>query len=173
MMRVDNFPQITHHMRMAQITFGISSSAFEQMGTIPAQFTCDGTQVNPPLTIEGTPTSTQSLVLIVEDPDVPKQLMPGGVFLHWLLFNIPPAVAEIPEGMSIGTEGANQTGKTGYVGPCPPAQYEPREHRYVFSIYTLDTMLSLKKGASKADVMAAMQGHVIAETRLTGRYARP
>lgn len=173
MMRVDNFPQIAQHMRMAQTTFSISSSAFEAHGVIPARYTCDGAEVSPPLTIEGTPESTASLVLIVEDPDVPKQLAPSGIFLHWLLFDIPPAVTEIPEGTALGTEGANQAGKTGYMGPCPPVQYEPREHRYVFSLYALDTALSLKAGSDVSEVRAAMEGHVIAETRLTARYARP
>jgi Raf kinase inhibitor-like YbhB/YbcL family protein len=172
-MRIDSFPRIVENLSMLQKPFSLSSAAFQPSGPIPAHYTCDGEAVSPPLSIAGTPSDAKSLVLIVEDPDVPKALKPDGLFLHWLVFDIPPAVTELPEGSSIGTEGENSTGKTGYVAPCPPSDYEPRTHRYIFTIYALDTMLDLGVGATKEDVMTAMLGHVISETRLVGTYMRP
>ena len=172
-MRVDNFPRMVENLSMLQKPFSLSSEAFQPSGPIPTRYTCDGEEVSPPLSIVGTPSDTRSMVLIVEDPDVPKALKPDGLFLHWLLFNIPPAVTELPEGASIGIHGANGARQTSYVGPCPPARYEPRSHRYVFTIYALDSMLDLQEGATKEEVMNAMLGHVISETRLVGTYARP
>lgn len=98
--------------------------------------------------------------------------MPSGVFVHWVLFNIPASITEITEGAHIGTAGANGAGKSAYAGPCPPPQYEPAEHRYFFTLYALDTELQLKPGASKDEVMKAMQGHVLAQSRLTGKYKK-
>lgn len=172
MMKIDSFPQIVKRMTMLQQNFSLSSSAFRQNGSIPPRYTCDGEQMSPPLSIAGTPSGTLSLALIAEDPDVPKQLKPDGTFLHWLVYNIPPAVTEMLEGTQVGTQGQNGSGKPGYTGPCPPTQYEPREHRYIFMLYALDTMLNLPEGATKDQVLAAMQGHVIAETRLVGVYQK-
>jgi len=153
-------------------TLFFTSSAFAEGGSIPSQYTCDGTQVSPPLTIRGAPQGTKSLALIMEDPDVPKQLNPGGVFVHWVLFNIPPAVTEIIENGTVGTPGTNSSGKKGYASPCPPAQYEPAEHRYIFMLYALDIQLSLAAGATKDELVAAMTGHVLAQGQLMGRYRR-
>lgn len=173
-MRVDNFPRMIEHMNtMLERHFGITSSAFAPHGTIPARYTCDGAQVSPPLTITGTPAEAQSLVLIVSDPDVPTAVRASGTFLHWLVYDIPPGVTELPEGVQIGIAGENDAGAHGYAGPCPPPQYEPREHRYDFALYALNTTLGLAPGASKQDVMDALAGHVIAEAHLVGRYARP
>ena len=108
----------------------------------------------------------------MDDPDVPKQLRPDGVFDHWTLFNIPASMSEIPEGGSVGIAGANGAGKNAYTGPCPPPQYEPSEHRYVFTLYALDRMLDLKAGATKQEVKAAMQGHILEQTQLIGKYKR-
>jgi Raf kinase inhibitor-like YbhB/YbcL family protein len=146
--------------------------AFEGGGVIPAKYTCDGENISPQLSITGVPAGIQSLVLIVDDHDVPKQILPEGVFDHWVLFDIPPAIAAIPEGGSVGTEGAHGRGKKGYTGPCPPREYEPKEHRYVFTLYALDTKLDLPAGASKMQVVAASEGHVLGEAQLIGRYER-
>jgi Raf kinase inhibitor-like YbhB/YbcL family protein len=154
------------------IPFALSSSAFKSGASIPSTYTCDEQQVSPPLTISGAPAGTKSYVLIVEDPDVPKKIKPDGVFLHWVVFNIPGYTTDIVEGHAIGVAGANGTGKPGYVGPCPPKEYQPTEHRYIFTLYALDTELSLPAGASKAAVMKAMQGHMLAQTDLIGLYQK-
>jgi Raf kinase inhibitor-like YbhB/YbcL family protein len=128
--------------------------------------------VNPPLEIEHVPEEAQSLVLIMNDPDVPKAIKPDGNFDHWVLYDIPPETTEIPAGTTVGTPGKNGAGKTEYAAPCPPKEYEPSEHRYFFKLYALDTMLNLPAGASRTDVEEAMRGHVIAETQLVGKYKR-
>ena len=153
-------------------TFSLSSSAFTQNASIPSQYTCDGLQASPPLSISGTPEGAASLALIMEDPDVPKQLKPDGVFLHWVVFNIPASVTELVEGASVGVQGKNGAGKNGYAGPCPPPQYEPSEHRYIFTLYALDANLSLEAGATKDAVVQAMEEHIVAQTQLIGKYKR-
>ena len=151
----------------------ITSSAFENDGRIPSKFTCDGDKsLSPQLSFSGVPSGTKSLTLVMDDPDVPKQLRPDGVFDHWTLFNIPPETTGIPEGISAGTSGVNGAGKNAYTGPCPPTQYEPSEHRYIFALYALDTMLSLPEGVTKQEVLQAIDGHILAEARLIGRYSR-
>ena len=158
---------------MATSTLTLRSPAFADNGSMPSRFTCDGDRtVNPELTIGGVPPGTKSLALIMDDPDVPKALHPDGVFEHWILFNIPPSTTAIPENGSVGTVGANGAGKNAYTGPCPQPQYEPSEHRYVFKLYALDTLLALQAEATRADVEKAMSGHIIAETQLVGRYKR-
>lgn len=152
--------------------FSLSSSAFTEGASIPTKYTCDASQISPPLSISGAPEGTKSFVLIVEDPDVPKQFKPDGVFLHWLVFNIPVATTNIPEGTSIGVSGANGAGKSAYVGPCPPKEYQPNEHRYIFTLYALDTELSLKAGAQKDSLVSAMQGHILAQTQLMAKYKK-
>ncbi len=169
----DTEGQITSSMTsMSSSTFTLSSKDFDNNASIPSRFTCDGDQVNPALSIGGVPEGTKSLALIMDDPDVPKQLKPDGVFDHWVLFNIPPDTKDITEGNPVGVAGANGAGKNAYTGPCPPPQYEPSEHRYVFKLYALDSELSLRAGATKADVEKAIQGHVVAEAQLVGRYKR-
>ena len=149
----------------------LQSSAFMQNGSIPSKYTCDGQRdLNPPLTISGVPEGTKTLALIVDDPDVPKAVKPDGVFDHWILFNIPSTTTEIPEGESAGVVGQNSAGNSAYTGPCPPTQYKPSTHRYVFTLYALDASLSLFGRATKAEVLAAMAGHIIAETVLVGTY---
>ncbi|QQG38409.1 MAG: YbhB/YbcL family Raf kinase inhibitor-like protein [Candidatus Kaiserbacteria bacterium] len=150
----------------------LSSAAFAHEASIPSEYTCDGKGTSPPLSISGVPEGTKSLALIADDPDVPKQLKPDGVFDHWVLFNIPPTTVEIPAGGSAGTAGANGAGNYAYTGPCPPPQYEPSEHRYFFTLYALDAELPLAEGASKQEVLAAMAGHMIQETQLMGKYKR-
>ena len=148
----------------------LGSSAFGNGQAIPSEYTCDGDNVNPPLTIGGVPEGTRSLALVMDDPDVPKQLKPDGVFDHWTLFNISPSTREISENGSAGTAGANGSGKSEYTGPCPPPQYEPSEHRYFFRLYALDGELDLPAGASKKEGLGGMEGHIIRQTQLMCLY---
>jgi Raf kinase inhibitor-like YbhB/YbcL family protein len=151
----------------------LSSDAFENTGLIPLKYTCEGDNTSPGLLIEGTPTGTKSVALIMDDPDVPKQLRPEGVFDHWVLFNIPPDVEKIPEGGPYpGVLGNHGAGKPSYAGPCPPLEYEPSEHRYFFKLYALDQELDLSGGASKDAVLEALKGHVLEEATLMGRYRK-
>ena len=153
----------------------LTSSIFENNGLIPPKYTCDGDDTNPPLNVEGIPEGTKSLVLIVDDPDVPKEVNPAQMWDHWVVFNIPVSVGnlEIEEGKEPnGIGGNNSWEKTGYGGPCPPTEYEPTEHRYFFKLYALDTMLDLPEGAVKKDVEVAMDGHVLEQTELIGKFDR-
>ena len=153
------------------MVLAVSSSAFQEGGKIPAKYTCEGQDVSPVITWGEPPAETQSFALIMDDPDAP-----GGVFTHWVLFNLPADSRELPEAMPTqaklpdgSLQGKNDFGKTGYGGPCPPSG---RPHRYQFTLYTLDQPLDLKAGASKKSVIDAMQGHILAQGRLTGTYQR-
>src|SRR5215831_18578246 len=142
----------------------ITSSAFQQGGNILSKFTCDGSDTSPPLQITGIPSNAKSLVLIADDPDAP-----GGLFTHWLVWNIPPQTNSIAEGSAPkGVQGANDFGKSGYRGPCPPQG----THRYSFKVFALDRELDLRSGAKRGQVDGAMKGHIIAHGELVGRYAR-
>ncbi len=149
----------------------MSSPAFQDMDKIPTKYTCAGQGISPPLSWSEAPSGTQSFVLIVDDPDAPI-----GTFTHWIMFNIPPSSRGLPEAvpaqaqLSDGTvQGKNGFGKIGYAGPCPPPG---RPHRYQFILYALDQALNLKAGASKEQVLDAIQGHVLAQGQLTGTYQR-
>jgi Raf kinase inhibitor-like YbhB/YbcL family protein len=147
----------------------LTSSAFQHEGAIPSKYTCDGDNVNPPLAIFGVPDQAQSLVLIMDDPDVPVHLRPDGMWDHWVVFNIPTSTAVISEGQEPpGMHGVGTAGNTAYHGPCPP----DREHRYFFKLYALDTELALFEGVGKRDVEQTMEGHILEETVLMGRYER-
>ncbi len=148
----------------------LASSAFANGGAIPPKYTCDGENVNPPLSWSGViPPSTKSFVLIMDDPDVPLDIRPDGMFDHWVVFNIPADVRSLGEAsVPPGVQGANTRGDSIYRGPCPP----DREHRYFFRLYAVDTMLGFKEGATKIEVLAAIDGHVIAAGELMGRYDR-
>jgi len=142
----------------------ITSSAFQEGGNIPSKFTCDGSDTSPPLQITGIPSEAKSLVLIADDPDAP-----GGLFTHWLVWNIPPQTNSIAEGSAPkGVHGTNDFGKSGYKGPCPPTG----THRYSFKVFALDHELDLRGGAKRSQLDAAMKGHVVAQGELVGRYAR-
>ena len=145
---------------------GIQSPAFQPNGPIPSKFTCDGAGVNPALSFTGVPAKAQTLVLIMDDPDVPKNLMPSGVFDHWLIWDLPADSKGFAEGAGKG--GINGMGQPGYIGPCPP----DREHRYFFKLYALDTKLTAAKIANKSDLEGAMKGHIIEQAELIGRYVR-
>lgn len=147
----------------------IQSSAFENGASIPARYTCDGANTNPPLTFSDIPKDAKSLVLIMDDPDVPKNIRPDGMWDHWVVFNMPPDTREIGEGeRAPGVHGKNTGGKNEYGGPCPP----DREHRYFFKLYALDILLDFSEGASKKDGEQTMEGHVIGKAELMGTYNR-
>jgi len=143
----------------------ISSPAFENNNPIPKRYTCDGENINPPLLFEDVPLQTQSLILIIDDPDAPI-----GTFLHWLVFNIPPKTRlieenSVPSGAIVGKNDFNQNK---YSGPCPPSG----EHRYFFHLYALDTLLDLKENANLTEIKANIRDHLLAEAELIGLYQR-
>jgi len=154
----------------------LTSNVFTNEGTIPSRFTCDDENVNPTLHISDVPEEAQSLVLLMDDPDIPatvRESMGISTFDHWVVFNIPPTTATLEEDRTPpGILGANSAGKNAYTGPCPPKEFEPREHRYFFKLLALDTMLGLSKGATKADVLQAAEGHILDQAVLMGRYER-
>ncbi len=142
----------------------LSSPAFEHGQPIPSRYTADGEDISPPLVIEGIPPGTKSLVLIMDDPDAPI-----GLWVHWVVFNIPPDTTKIEEGVEPpGTPGTNSWRRTGYGGPAPPSG----THRYFFRVYALDTVLDLSEGANKRQVEHAMEGHILAMGELMGTYSR-
>ncbi len=147
----------------------ISSSAFSHEGKIPSKYTCDGDNISPPLTISDVPSAAKSLVLVMDDPDVPKEVREDGMWDHWVVFNIPTNVTEIPEGEEPpGTAGMGTNGSTGYYGPCPP----DREHRYFIHLFALDTELELPEKSDKVTVERAMTNHVIDKAYMMGLYER-
>ena len=153
-------------------TMKLTSKAFQDGGYIPSKYTCDEQSMTPPFSISDVPQDVKSLVLLMDDPDVPKALMPSGVFDHWVLYNIPPADVEFGENQYQGEVGQNGAGKAAYAGPCPPTQYQPTTHRYFFKLYALDSTLTFVKPPTKTQVEAAMEGHIIATTTLMGLYDR-
>jgi Raf kinase inhibitor-like YbhB/YbcL family protein len=147
---------------MAIQNIKVFSSAFESNGTIPRKYTCKGEDINPPLVFEGIPEESDSLVLIMDDPDAPMK-----TFTHWIVWNIEP-IAKIEEDSIPGVEGINDFRKIGYGGPCPPSG----THRYFFRIYALDKQLELKAGASRKELENTMIGHIIAEGELMGKCSK-
>lgn len=137
----------------------IKSPAFNDGDPIPRQYTCDGENAPPPLWFRGAPARARTLAIVLDDSDAP-----GGLFTHWIVWNIPPNAQTVMDGI----QGTNDFGKTGYGGPCPPGG----EHHYVFHLFALDQPLSLLPSSKRADVDAAMRGHVVGEGALTGRYRR-
>jgi hypothetical protein len=156
-------------------TIRLQSPAFADGGAIPKLYTCDGTDVSPPLEWSGVPDSARSVALVVEDPDAPR-----GTWTHWVLFDIPPDVVKLPEGLptqdrvelgpdgKVATQGKNDFGRVGYGGPCPPGG----THHYVFRIYALDVQPSLGPGTTREQLLRSIESHVLAEGRLTGLYSR-
>jgi Raf kinase inhibitor-like YbhB/YbcL family protein len=143
----------------------LTSPVFENNKNIPPKYGCDGENVNPAVQIEGVPSGTKSLALILDDQDAPR-----GTYVHWILWNIDPAAKEIkensvPEG---AVQGLNDFKKNSYGGPCPPT----RPHKYVFKVYALDTRLELGPKSTKADLEKAMEGHLLAQGQLFGVYKR-
>lgn len=149
----------------------VESTAFTESHDIPTRFTCDGDDVSPPLSWSEPPPGTQSLVLIVEDPDAP-----GGTWDHWVLFNVPASIRLLPEGVpadpfpsGMGTHGSNSWHRLGYGGPCPPPS---STHRYYFHLYALDIVLDVEAGSTKKDIEQGMQDHILAAGSLMARYGR-
>jgi len=148
----------------AAASISIASPAFQSGAEIPAKFTCNGANVNPELKISGVPNQATSLVLIVDDPDAPR-----GLFTHWIVWNLDLKTTDIAENSAPagGIQGTNDFGKRNYGGPCPPSG----THRYFFKIFALDTKLELKPSARRAELDAAMKGHVLAQGELMARYS--
>ena len=162
---VFNFPVL------AVEKISVTSSSFQNKGIIPDKHACDilGSDLSPPLTFNNIPGNTESLALVLDDPDAP-----GGKFNHWIIFNIPPADGGLQEGIPNESEledgarqGTNGTEQIGYFGPCPP----PKEtHRYVFNVFALDTVLELESGASRKQLIKAMKRHILGRGKLVGKY---
>ena len=153
--------------------FSLHSPEFEEGQMIPAEFTCEGDNMSPGLEIKNTPEGTMSLAITVDDPDIPeavKEQMGIEIFNHWVAYNLPPSTETLEAGDTTGTQGSNSAGTLGYTGPCPPADKEPKNHRYFFRVYALDTTLELPEGATKQELKNAMADHVLARTELVGRY---
>ncbi|HEY3174153.1 MAG TPA: YbhB/YbcL family Raf kinase inhibitor-like protein [Candidatus Polarisedimenticolia bacterium] len=156
---------------MANETLALTSSAFLNEGAIPTRHTCDGPDLSPALSWNEPPSSTRSFALICDDPDAP-----AGTWVHWVLYNLPASARSLVEGVAGrdegpegSSQGRNDFGRIGYGGPCPP---KGLAHRYYFKLHALDATLPLKAGATKAQVEKAMQGHVLAQGMLMGRYGR-
>ncbi|HEY0322795.1 MAG TPA: YbhB/YbcL family Raf kinase inhibitor-like protein [Pyrinomonadaceae bacterium] len=148
----------------------VSSTAFQEGGLIPKGYTCDGANISPPIMWEGVPEKAKTLALIADDPDAPAK-----TWVHWVVFNLPAGVRELRENvapqksiMGGGVQGTNDFPKVGYGGPCPPNG----THRYFFKLYALDTELSLEAATTKEQLLKAMEGHIIAEGQLMGKYSR-
>jgi hypothetical protein len=148
----------------------VTSTAFRDGGPIPRNHTCDGEDVSPPLAWSGVPAGAKSLALICDDPDAPM-----GTWVHWVLYDLPPDCTSLPEGVprkeklkNGARQGRNDFRKIGYNGPCPPGG----THRYFFKICALDAVLNLVPGLTKAELLKAMEGHLLAEGRLMGTYKR-
>jgi Raf kinase inhibitor-like YbhB/YbcL family protein len=150
--------------------FALGSEAFAPQAMIPPRYTCDGLGISPPLQWEHAPSGTASLALIVDDPDAP-----AGTWVHWVIYDLPPEPHELTESSSADAElpsgarhGKNSWGRLGYGGPCPPSG----THRYVFKLYALDTVLGLAAGATKEQLLQAMEGHILGQAELVGVYKR-
>lgn len=152
------------------MTFQMTSAAFAQGGVIPRQYTCDGQDISPPLQWAEPPTGRRSFALIGDDPDAP-----AGTWVHWVLYNLPasarslpealPATAELPDG---SRHGQNSWRRLDYGGPCPPSG----THRYFFRLYALNSVLDIKSGANKQQLLKAMEGHILGQAELMGMYSR-
>lgn len=163
-------PSTTNVPTQNQSGMILTSPAFKNGEEIPTRYSCDGEKISPPLAWTNAPAGTRSFLLIVDDPDASR-----GTFTHWVIFNIPALVSSLPENVPTdptlpngATQGQNGAGRIGYTSPCPPSG----THRYMFQLYALDAQLTLAPDATKQDVLNAMQGHIIAQTTLTGLYGR-
>lgn len=146
------------------VAMKLSSAAFENNTMITAEYTCDGQDISPPLSISGVPSKAKSLALVMDDPDAP-----GGTFTHWVVWNIPPDKTEFLKGEEIQfPQGRTSFGDIGYGGPCPPSGV----HRYFFKLYALNFMLDLEEGSTKKDLEREMTGKIVEQTTLIGKYSR-
>jgi len=153
------------------MSLAVRSAAFQEGGTIPPRYTCDGENVSPPLAWTGLPEETAAVAVVVDDPDAP-----AGTWVHWVLYGLDPSRADLPEGVPArdtvlggARQGRNDFKNVGYGGPCPP---RGQLHHYAFKVYALDETPDLPAGASKAELLGAIEGHVLAEGKLTGTYRR-
>jgi Raf kinase inhibitor-like YbhB/YbcL family protein len=153
-----------------EMKINVGSAAFTEGGMIPKQYTCDGADISPPLSWSTVPEGTRSIAIIVDDPDAP-----AGTWVHWLLYNLPPDLKGLPENVPAqktlangGMHGMTDFRRMGYGGPCPPSG----THRYFFRVYALDSILDLFPGAIKKRLLLAMEGHILAEGELMGKYRR-
>ena len=150
------------------MAFRLTSPVLQVGQPFPKKYTCDGDNISPPLTWADAPSNTQSFALILDDPDAPK-----GTFTHWVLYNLPGSLNQLPENFSNSSQdamqGVNSYQHTAYDGPCPPAK---ATHTYHFRLYALDQRLDLTAHATRDRVLARMQGHVITDTELTSTYSR-
>jgi Raf kinase inhibitor-like YbhB/YbcL family protein len=153
------------------MSFKLSTTAFQPGSDIPTKYTCSGADVSPALAWSDPPARTQSFALIADDPDAPV-----GTWVHWVAYDLPPNARGLPEGVPKtdaisggGVQGRNDFGKAGYGGPCPPPG---KPHRYFFKLYALDSRLNLKPGATKKAVEQAMQGHILGQAEIMGRFQR-
>lgn len=160
---------IEKEIQQTFMSLTITSPSFQMNGAIPALFTCDGKNISPELNFSNIPEGTQSLALIMEDPDVPKTVRADGMWNHWIVWNISPQTMQIREGeVPLGIVGINTNGKKAYAGPCPP----DREHRYIFTLYALSTILSLPDNSTKENLLKAFTPYIIEKATLIGRYNR-
>ena len=148
----------------------IKSKAFEEGGSIPKKYTCDGPDISPPLSWSSVPNGTKSIALICDDPDAPV-----GTWVHWVLYDLPANINNLSENIppnktlkNGAKQGTNDFRKIGYGGPCPPGG----THRYYFKLYALDTQLNLNPGSTKKQLLKAMKGHILAQAKLMGKYKR-
>lgn len=151
----------------------VSSSSFTAGGTIPIEHTCEGDDVSPPLAWSGAPAGTKSFAIIVDDPDAPDPAKPKRVWVHWVVYDLPATVAELPRGASTALpagarHGANDWGKPTWGGPCPPIG----RHRYIHKVFALDQVLGDLGAPTKAELERAMQGHVLAQGEIVGTYQK-
>jgi hypothetical protein len=159
---------------MSPAPLTLTSPAFHHEGEIPRLYTCEGRNVAPPLLLANVPTGARSLALVVHDPDVPDPRNPRRIWVHWVLYDLPPSTTSIPEGATSLTlprgtrEGVNDWHQTGWGGPCPPLG----RHRYVHTLYALDVVLPDLLRPTRAALLSAMNHHVLAEARLIGTYEK-
>ncbi len=156
--------------------FSVTSTSYQDGSEVPQKFTCQGGDASPQLAWTGVPTGTKSLAIIVDDPDAPDPAKPERTYVHWVVYDIPPTTQSIPEGKPEGKErpptgaraGKNDWGKPTWGGPCPPVG----RHRYFHKVYALDAMLGDLKEPTKAQLEAAMKGHILAESQLVATYQK-
>lgn len=157
------------------MTMQLTSSAFGQNELIPSEYTCDGNNTYPPLSIAGVPEGTKSLVLVMDDPDIPAEIktkMGIEKYNHWSVYNLSPDTAVIDSTTTINNQGLNSSGSTAYTGPCPPTQYEPTTHRYIFRLYAVPTELSFEEVPSLDQIESAAKESALASAQLIGLYSR-
>jgi Raf kinase inhibitor-like YbhB/YbcL family protein len=156
----------------AESAMKITSKAFPHNGAMPSRYTCEGSDISPPLAWSGVPEKAKSLVLIVDDPDVPDPKAPKTTWVHWVLYNIPPGAAALEEAVKSlpagARDGVNDWDRAGYGGPCPPIG----RHRYFHKLYALDIVLPDLQQPNKAKLEASMKDHVLARAELVGTYQK-